>query len=162
MSKKTTTYLLIAGVLLIWGIIIYRIIIGLNSEKEYLIITTVPGKKEVYDDYEFKRDSGKLALNYRDPFSVSEFNDTIKKSNNLPAGKASGRVNLALPDWSTIRYFGYIANPKSHKVISMVSVNGKNLTLADGERDHEFELIKNMRDSVLVRYKLRTGYISRN
>jgi hypothetical protein len=62
-------------------------------------------------------------------------------------------------NWSFISYSGYIRNPASKKLIALVSINGQNLTLAEGETKNQVKLLKNLRDSIKISYEGKTKFI---
>ncbi len=62
-------------------------------------------------------------------------------------------------NWSFIKYSGYILNPASKKLIALVSINGKNETLSEGDTKDNVHLIKNMRDSIKISFNGKTKFI---
>ena len=79
------------------------------------------------------------------------------------------KVRLVLPrvaavkmDWSFIKYAGYIANPVTKKIISILVINGRSAMLREGETSENVKLLKNLRDSIKVSFKNKTRYIPRN
>jgi hypothetical protein len=63
-------------------------------------------------------------------------------------------------NWSFISYAGYIRNPSSKKLIALVSINGQNITLAEGETKNQVKLMKNLRDSIKISYEGKTKFIT--
>ena len=64
-------------------------------------------------------------------------------------------------DLSFIKYSGFIYNPAAKTTISIISVNGKNAMIADGEVAEGVKLIKNMKDSIKISYRNKIRFISR-
>ncbi len=156
------TYFLICSVALVWSVILYRIFFK-NSEEDYsLKSVSVIDKQEFYDQYVTKEDTFKLALNYRDPFlgtmepllASSLSIPVTKQQNFVPATPASPNI-----DWNAIKYAGYIVNPISKKLVSIIVVNGKERMLALGERFEGAQLLKYEKDSVLISWKGKQKYI---
>jgi hypothetical protein len=161
MKNKKMTYVLGLLVLLVWGMIIYRIFSSVNRDDNYKSNLINPSQKEPYNDYAIKDDTTKLRLNYRDPFSPAGHDTvppiTIKRS-------ISTIKSLPQPafNWSFVRYSGYIRNPDSKKLIAIMSINGKNTMLAEGETEGDVKLLKNMKDSVKISFKNQTKFIIMN
>ena len=78
MKKKYTTYFLLFALLIVWGIIFYRIIKYISEQKEL----PISNPKEVHSVQKEVRDSVMLDLNYPDPFS-GELNSVLEPQ--LPA-----------------------------------------------------------------------------
>jgi hypothetical protein len=163
MKKKTINYVLGFAVLLIWGMIFYKLINAAWGDDDVLPAPTVHHQEKVYDDFAVKKDTAKLTLNYRDPFklSIAPTIDTTKR----PAVVKSKMISSPIPaktDWSFIKYSGYIANPTTKKIISILVINGRSAMLSEGETAENVRLLKNMRDSVKISFKNKIQYIPRN
>jgi len=70
MKKKVLNYFLIGAVLMVWGIIIYRII-DATGDSDDVPVSKTPAvlKKTQADQYVNTQDTSHLILNYRDPFA---------------------------------------------------------------------------------------------
>jgi hypothetical protein len=164
MKKKTINYLLGVVVLLIWGMIFYKVITAARAGDD-----TIPAppaahlKEKTYDDFEVKKDTTRLALNYHDPFKLSAFH-MMNTARRLPAVKVKV-MPLSVPArivWSFIKYSGYIANPATKKIISILVINGRSTMVNEGETTEKVKLLKNMRDSIKVSFHNKVQYIPRN
>lgn len=155
LKGKTATYLLIAAVAAVWGLIIYRIFASIGDDVP-VSASALPGKKVPLDDYAFKPDTTRLLLNYRDPFGKSS---TVSTSDTSNLKKTASKVTLtAAPvkkeiTWPAISYGGYIQNPESKKLIALLHINGRNVMLAEGESVDGVKLIKNLKDVVNLQYQ---------
>jgi hypothetical protein len=162
MKKKTINYILGFVVLLVWGMIFYKVINAAWGGDDTIPATpAVHLKEKAYDDFAVKKDTTKLNLNYRDPFKLSVAHpiDTTKRVAVVKAKIISIPVRI---DWSFIKYPGYIANPTTKKIISILVINGRSAMLSEGETAENVKLLKNMRDSVKISFKNKVHYISRN
>ena len=169
MKNKATVYILGAMVTLIWGIIIYRVLGSLNEDDDIVVPTTaIQSMKEPLDDRTLVRDTNTLRLNYRDPFSQSIVN---KDSVQLPVKQLvhttnnstfTRSVTKAAINWSFIKYSGYIRNPRSKKLIALVTINGKSLMLNEGESAEQVKIIRNLKDSIKVTFNKQTKFITIN
>jgi len=157
MKNKKLTYILGLAVVIIWGMIIYRIIQSLKSDDVETIPTTAV-KKEPYNDYTVPKETTRLALNYRDPFGLVKFRDTTKTIiHNLPNNQHL--VIKPAVNWDFIKYSGYIRNPASKELIALLQINGKSVNMVEGETTDSVKLLKNMQDSVKIRFRGKIKYI---
>ncbi len=161
-KNKKLTYLLICAVAAVWGIIIYRVFF-LEPGNDYTpAFAEAKPVHEPFDQYQEKPDTFKLALNYRDPFLGSAYKTEEpiveagppKPSTLLPVKPLPPAIN-----WSGIRYSGYITNPGTKKMVSIVTVNGKERMLGEGEVLDGVKLLKNKKDSILVEWLGKQKYI---
>jgi hypothetical protein len=161
MKNKRLTYLLGIIVLAVWGIVIYRIFyaVGGNDDDDMEMAAPVQ-VKEPYNDFALPKDTTLLLINYRDPFGLTQFKDTTKKITKNDHHKqlivASSKPAV---DWSFIKYSGYIQNPVSKKLIALVTINGKNEMLSEGESKDNVKLVKNMKDEIKISFNGDTKLI---
>lgn len=162
MKNKATTYVLGAAVAVVWGLIIFRIVAALNrSDDDDAPAKTVQLGKDAYNDFAIRPDTTSLLLNYRDPFGLVKEKDTIagitrKQTKRIAPINAKPAMN-----WDFIQYSGYVLNPGTKKVITLVNINGRNATLSDGATFENVKLIRNLRDSIRISYNGITKCIIR-
>lgn len=155
MKNKIITYFLITAVLSIWSIILYRIFAG-ASEAEIKVgkakfVQPKPENKMLSDE------KIPLALNYRDPFL-----NKVYFTAPVAVLKVLKPERVAIPEsvnWDVIKYTGYIQNPKTGSVISLIRINNKEYMLADGETAAGFKLVRNNKESITVAWKKQTKHI---
>src|SRR6185437_1711371 len=157
-KNKLTTYILMAAVAFIWGSIIYKIIDATRCDDDTVLPNTTKANSEPYNDYSIPKDTSHLLLGYKDPFGLTKQKDTT------PIKVHQVHTSLAVTkppqmNWSFIKYSGYVRNPISKKAIALLSINGRNVTLAEGESAENVKLIKNMRDSIKVSFNGKTKFI---
>jgi hypothetical protein len=153
------TYLLGLVVLVVWGMIIYRIFSAVGGNDDNVPVTPVKLAKEAYNDFSIPKDTTHLLLNYRDPFGIVKQRDTDK----IIIRKVSERkvpVQIKPMDWGFIKYSGYMLNPSTKKLIALISINGQNITLAEGQTKNDVKLIKNLRDSIKISFEGKTKFIA--
>ena len=164
MKNKKFTYLLGLLVAIVWGIIIYRIFDAANgSGGDTTPVAFNNLKKEPYNDFAVARDTIHLLLNYRDPFGLIKQKDTTAPATKKiyhTTGPAIARVQAPSVNWAFIQYSGYIRNPVSKKLITLVSINGKNETLAEGQVKDQVKLLKNLHDSIKISYNGKIKFIA--
>jgi hypothetical protein len=162
MKNKKLTYVLGLAVLVVWGMIIYRVFnAATDNNDDVTTVSSTPQKKEPYNDETIIKDTTRLLLNYRDPFSLVKLKDTAE----IPVKKILSKNNSLLPvkpafNWSFIRYAGYIRNPATKKLVAMVSINGKNEMFVEGQTKDQVKLLKNLRDSIKISYSGKVKFIT--
>lgn len=162
-KHKKLTYLLICVVTAVWGVIIYRLFFNEEDVAYKPGFVAVEPKKEPYDQYQVNNDTARLRLNYRDPFiNTTDIEPDAKEpdlSGHRPPVNLNPPVVPAPVDWSTIKYAGYIINPVTKKLVSVIVVNNRERMLAEGEIFEGVKLLKNKRDSILVSWRGKQKYI---
>jgi hypothetical protein len=159
-KNKRLTYILGLLVTIVWGMITYRVFLMFSSTEEpdtYEV--SIPITKLSAEDYTPAADTSILSLNSRDPFEAAEKTDTVKKAIAAPVRQTIARHISKPVNWGFIHYDGYIRNPNSNKLIAMLRVNGKSVTLSEGEASEHVRLLKNLKDSVKIAFEGRTTYI---
>ena len=153
-NNKTTVYFLLPAVVIIWGLIFYRIFGGLSaddigqfSSKEVFPAT----KKEALSAPEFH-----LNLDYPDPFLGGR---PVKK--NLQKSVAIAPVMVQQgPIWPQIDYRGCVSNEKG--AIAYLVVNGQVRLSGEGAlKDDEIEILKIKEDSVLIGFEKERQWIKK-
>jgi len=160
MKNKNLTYVLIAAVTCVWGLILYRIFAAVGDSGDSAMINTTKPVKEAYNDYAIPKDTTKLFLNYRDPFGLVKQKDTTMKVARVNLSKNIPVVVKPSINWSFITYSGYIRNPSSKKLIALMSINGQNTTMSEGETKNHVKLLKNLKDSIKISYAGKTKFIA--
>lgn len=160
MKNKKVTYLLIAVVLGVWGLILYRLFDAVGNNNDIPPVANMRQVKEEYNDFSLPKDTAKLKLNYRDPFGLAKPKDTTSKRTAVSI-KQPIKTNVKPSiNWGFISYAGYVRNPASKKLVTLLLINGKNVTLSEGETREQVKLLRNLRDSVKVSYQGKTKFIT--
>lgn len=151
MEKKKKTYLLLTAVLLVWGIIGYKIYKQFKPEpvqevKESQLISFKTERPKNQFTYTLHKD-------YRDPFLG---NFPIKKRQKT-AKKRMSKTIKSKPkkiSFPRIIYNGLITPKKitSHSVF-MIAINGKNELFKVGQTNTEVKLLYGTEKEVQVQYK---------
>jgi hypothetical protein len=161
MKNKKVTYLLGAVVLIVWGLIIYRVFDAASGGDDPVASAPTAIKKEVYNDFAMPKDTSRLLLNYRDPFGLVAQKDTAEIPVKRLVRKSTGPIAVKpAMNWGFIQYSGYIRNPVSKKLITLVVINGQNQTLTKGEVKDQVKLIRNLHDSIKISYQGKIKYIT--
>jgi hypothetical protein len=157
MKNKKFTYFLGISVVLVWGIIIYRVFAGAGGEEDRLPAGESKAVKEPYKDYAVPRDTLHLRLDYKDPFAVLKSGDSTV----IPVKKlVTAKVQPVIPvNWGFIKYTGYIHNPGAKNLVALVSINGRSAMMTEGETIEQVRLLKNLKDSIRIDFNGKTTYI---
>jgi hypothetical protein len=161
MKNKKMLYVLIPAVLLVWGMIIYKIvspvsggdnITGLQNNQFALSSTT-----------EILNDTFSINPNYRDPF----LGKTTKKSNPSENKESNADIDpikkntATSTKWPSLIYGGMIKNQKSNKQLVLIQINGQSSSIKLGEVINGIELIKIFRDSIEVRFGKENKFVGK-
>jgi hypothetical protein len=164
MKNKTTTYILLAGVALIWGIVFYKIFSGIGADNNPTL--TLPVKPAVVASDNTTEDSVLILwANYRDPFlgttvqSVSNFQAAPQKAT---APKTAIKKEATTPiDWGFINYIGIVMNKETNKKVGIIKISGKEYMVNDKDVIDGVTILKKERDSIKVEYKGNKAWIKR-
>lgn len=161
MKNKKFTYFLGFLVLVVWGVILYRVFDSLAGDDDDYTYKLNTGKisKEAYNDYEIVQDTTSLQLNYKDPFALQE-----QKEEEATITQVASPIIPALKpiNWNFIKYSGYISNQGAKNLVALVTINGKPFTLSEGETEEQVKLVKNLQDSIKVIFNGNTTYIKKS
>jgi hypothetical protein len=155
MKNKKMTYILLPLVIIIWGAIVYRIIVYYMGDDPVNIT------KESNDYAAMKlnnKDTFSLLINYQDPFLKNALSITPTVTIvHTPVAK-SPIVNKEKKDnapvsWPTIIYCGLIKNKESNKSCSIIKINNSEHLMIVGDTYSEVTLLMIYKDSAVVQYK---------
>jgi len=166
MKNKSITYILIVGVLIVWGLIFYRIFSGMGGEEELSGIPSVANKKAVISNNE--EEPLVLIANYRDPFLGTVSNTLIGSNYNQGTNQIVIKRKLpivkkevVLIDWSFLDYIGIVQNKETKKKVGLLNILGKEFMVSEGDTVNEVLVLKKERDSIFVKYKEEKKWIRR-
>ncbi|MDJ1486102.1 hypothetical protein QNI16_36810 [Cytophagaceae bacterium YF14B1] len=163
MKNKPLTFFLLLAVASVWGIIFYRVFASLSEEPVTSSFEEKPQHPSVYPI----EDSYQLLGNYRDPFlgnnaekvqdeagSIRKPQPTLTHYSSTSADRAGGSVSekemAARTQLAQLSYMGIIQNAASGQKVCLVSFQGKERILREGETLEGIVLKKATPDSILV------------
>lgn len=156
MKKKKLTYLLIPLVILLWGIIIYKIVATKNTLSTSPIL--VDNKESTTQFDQRTLDTFSIHPTYRDPFlGTFQNTSTVSKKKTLIAPNLMKKK--AVLAWPRITYGGLIKNQKSNKTTVLLTVNGKVNIVSPGGSIGALTLLSVSKDSITVNFKDATKTI---
>ena len=142
MSNNTKTYIILGIVLLIWGIIGFRILGAISPEPELV----APQKRMAFQEIELTpKDTFSIKADYRDPFLGT-----------LTSKKEKKKTQKVVQDQTFDRevlYTGSMVNHSSGKRIYFISINGQQYLLEKGKQAMEVLLISGSEQYVTIKYK---------
>lgn len=157
-SKKAQRILLIC-VLVVWGLIVYRVFIYMKKD-ETVNSTQIQNIKQSKNS--ISTDSLVL-LNYSDPFRLSKSltnNTKVSKKINLDRNKTkSSKINESMPIPKLI-YKGTIYNQIKHKNIGIVQCNQNSIFISEGDSIQSWIIAKIYKDSLLITHSKQRVCIS--
>lgn len=147
MKQKKNTYLLLLLVLIIWGIIGYKIVASMYPSDDIELVNN--NSQKFTPKLSQEENSFELNLNYRDPFFKHKVSKK-KKSNSYPKAKAP-EIEIPFPP---IVYNGLIVpKEKYRKTIYLVSINNKQQFLSVGTEKDGVALVKGSNKSITVKFQ---------
>ncbi len=177
MKNKKVTYLLLASVAVVWGLIVYRIVLGLGDDTDSL---AAPSAKKDIVVYSEKKEAYKLLLNYADPFlkggrGISSGLTGGALSTNVYASSATRQpakvtakkepkpvVAPVVIDWSFISYIGLIGNRNSAQKIGLLTVHAKEFVVKEKDVVDGVTVVRLTKDTLAVSYNSTKHLVVRN
>lgn len=147
LKNKKTLYILVPLVVLIWGMIGFRIWAGFNNDTTNYLLE--PTYSEPITEI-LAVDTFSIIANYRDPFLGKI---QAPKPKPIKTKKKPTPVIKKLEPilrWPTIIYGGMIKNQKTSKLIAMIKINGRDNLMSVGNVVSEVRLVKVYPDSIEV------------
>lgn len=164
MQQKNIKYLLLLGVAVIWGAILFRIIKNIDSnptEKKALPkkLVSKGNDSSTFQPYT-------LLANYYDPFGADEENGSFTSPTNAiiketPTFIEKNSKNNIKPDISFILYKGIITNSITNKKAAIISINGKDELARLDKIIDKVKINSIKKDKILVTYLNKKYWIKR-
>lgn len=162
--KKALIYLLGFLVICIWGMIILRVYARVGDDQGQEV-TGVAHRSPVKIYIPLMQpDTFHLLLNYPDPFKekgVAMADESPKSVLPLQTGMPVVRpVILPVAHPVTTKYLGYVWNAESKKKVAILNQNGREMMMEVGETTDQLQLVVIAADSVKIKFKGKTSFIS--
>lgn len=150
MTKQQKTYLLLVAVLVVWGLIGFRIYRGFHNDKEKELDITPSNNKFVIKQNEISKDYV-LKTNYRDPFLGKL---PFKKNNRKKTKRSPRNKDIPFPN---IIYNGVVEGGDSKSYT--ITINGKQELVKVGDNIQIIKLIKATPNKIVIRFQGKTKTI---
>ncbi|SHK12457.1 hypothetical protein SAMN04488007_2087 [Maribacter aquivivus] len=144
MKKQYKTYLLLAVVLLVWGMIGYKFVSAINPSVES-DNSAVTAEKFVPKEIK-EREQFAIVADYRDPFL-----GTMKTPASGRKKKVSKTVKKELPK-KNISYTGFITDKASKQKIFFVTIDGQQQMMGLKDTFNEVKLVQGTNSYIKVSY----------
>lgn len=155
MKSKFVKYLLIAGVSLVWSLIIYRVIDTTSGDAGFKTPASIPGVN-IYNYPSQKKYI--LVKQYADPF-LKEY---APKDLVITAKDTMQRIAPPPPvDMSFIKYLGMVSNIDKNRKVGMLSINGVDYMVGEGDEVQGVKVVRVREGEVQVRYMGKKGVVKR-
>jgi len=156
MKNKKLTYILLPLVIIVWGLVVYRIFFEGKTKPENISAVAKPLIKESAKE---EKSTYKLIANYRDPFLssikqslVKTENNKEKEENNRSTNLRRRRTNISRTRWPEISYGGFIEDNKDQKTTILLSIKNRNYLVQEGDTVDQIFIKAFYGDSLLVVY----------
>lgn len=159
MKSKKMTYLLICCVAGVWGIIFYRIFTGMAPE-DTVQLNSRTVREPFFNMVDHAKDAVVLEMGYGDPFAAGNSEPAPVVASSMPVMPSMPPPMKSQVNWSGIIYSGQIYNRVEKRHVAIISVNGKEVMLSEGEKANGLKFIKRVGDSIKVEYQNTTKYLS--
>ena len=148
MKNKKNIYILLPAVLIIWGILLYKIIGGLSPDAQTLQIAEQGGK---FTPKIIKQtDTFSIQTNYRDPF-LGTFKQK-KKRTVRPHTKTPVIKKEKVP-FPTIVYKGIVSPKGKNKNVFLISVNGQQHLFKRNTTFNNVKLLQGNAQKITVQFQ---------
>jgi len=151
MKKNTKTFLLLAVVLGVWGVIGFKLLNAANPTAPNQILlasndTFVPAQLK-------QRDTFSIVANYRDPFL-----GTVKAPKKIV--KSAPKVQKERPPEKSIQYTGFITDASSKQKIFFVTIEGQQQMMSINDVFSDVKLVHGTKGKIKVRHNGKTRSIT--
>jgi len=165
MNQKPVKYVLIGAVVLVWGLIIYRIVDGLSPDDNVPAIKSTGAQQIAYIP---TTDSFTLIADYSDPFipNTDTVDAEVTAMNKAVAAPPPPPPVVSKPPADTykegtIQYLGMIANPVKKLKLANINLNGKEMLVKEKDKVEGYLVQKISLEAIVIRYKNKNITIQR-
>lgn len=147
MKNKKNIYFLLPAVLIIWGLLSYRVYTSLSPTKtvaENNLPTTQFKPQEISTAETFT-----ISTEYRDPFL-----GTVTKKPKTKTQKRSKKINVTpQKPFPTIVYKGVVAAKGKKEQVFIISINGQQHFFKKNSTKNEVKLVRGTSSEIVVRFQ---------
>ncbi|WP_205511079.1 hypothetical protein [Longitalea arenae] len=163
-NQKPVKYLLIGGVVVVWGLIIYRVVDGLSPDEH---MPAIKAANTLTAAYAAPADSFTLIADYSDPFipGTDTVDAEVTPLSQPVAAPMPAPVVVKPPvevyKEGTIQYEGMISNPQKKIKLGAITLNGKELLVREKDKVEGYVVQKISAEMIVIRYKNKNITIQR-
>lgn len=163
MKNNTTKYLLVIFVVVVWGLIFYKVVKLVKSSdvprRNNLVSTNEESANKNVDTFN-------IIANYADPFLKRSIlvrsSNTIVGKNEKPQTRNTEKKVVLLKNWPNISYAGLVSSFMGNKSTALISINGESCVMKKGDILKDIELITITKDSVKLKFQNEFRIVKRN
>ncbi len=163
MKNKKQLYILLPAVLVVWGLIVFKIYDSTSSETiSHNVLPTTP--EDIIASVE--QDTYELILDYNDPFLNAK--KTVRRKKARAKRPVSGKVQSKKTNaetsinWNAINYLGFTENSKTSQKTAMVTINKKHYMVKEHQEIEGFVINKISKNLISVNKDGQVNDIARN
>ena len=143
LKNKTSLYLLFPLVIIIWGVVIYKLV-GAFKDEPVIIPARPRAMGEIVK--RVQRDTFSLLPIDRDPFLGHYYKKPVQ-------AKAKPEIPVQKVEWPEISYLGMISDTGKSSEIHILQLNGRQLILEKNQVAEEIRIISSKAGQVTLLYK---------
>lgn len=161
MKSKGLTIFLLVVVALLWGTIVYKVLL---SKENAPVLTEILESRKSNSTYIL--DTFSLNLNYSDPFAINNgIRENVISKNIITPPKTNSKQHIQLTkpvvNWPEIIYFGNIRNQKTKKERFILKINNYDKAMAVGDSFQGVKLISFSGDSIKISFEKHIKYLKK-
>jgi len=160
-KNKKTLYFVVPALLVIWGIIFYKVFNALNPQDDLIVPVSQNLNTQTHIE---KSDTFSIYTDYPDPFLSGSPKQRISEEEsqeiNVPKQSPIVPIKQVTP-WPAISYSGMIKNQKSNKQLALIQINGKENIAASGTSLEGITIQRIFKDSVEVSFNKEKKFIKK-
>lgn len=141
-KAKKSLYLLFPLVVIIWGLLIYKVVGAISAEPKPVESVVLPSTRNIE---RVKTDTFSLNPLNRDPFLGHLYRKPKPKLTKNPVPKQI--------EWPAIEYSGLISATGKKSKIHILRVNGKEFLIEEGKVAAEIKVLNSEDSAVILQYK---------
>ena len=142
MKRKRNTYILLAVVLTIWGLLLYKVFSYSSPQPHTETLGTVMQESPLQRNVDV--DTFSLAVNYRDPFLGKPYRRQKETK------KTKTRLRPVSIQWPEITYQGIVSDSREKNKVFMVMIGGKSFFMRERQKEEEILLYRGNRREIIV------------
>ena len=155
MKNKKSIYILLPSVLIIWGIIFWKVFSGGDDQSLQVV---QPSIKPLMQAEEQIQDVMELAYNYSDPFLRSL--DKPQKTTEAPEPKPVKKLNRVVR-WPMVEYSGAVKSRRKKSKVGMLKISNRNFLVREKRVYKDIEVTAITPDSIGLVYQTDQRYFKR-
>jgi hypothetical protein len=148
-KSKKAVYFLLPVVLVVWGLIFYKVFHAVNNSDDRFNYSTSQVNFSTGDSS--ITETFNISGNYRDPFLGKIYSDKVEVKTDTKKETGPAKAKQVM-QWPVVRYGGMLGNEKNGNLLVMIKIHGTNKLMKAGDEFSGVEITKVFHDSVEVKF----------